>query len=138
MEYNPLRRLAEFHDKFHPDMEDRLYEPLSPALIDKRINLITEEFTEVDEALLDLANDFGDSEKWFHLSKELADLLYVVYGTAEELGIPLMDMFEEVHRSNMTKVWEDGKIHYRMDGKVMKPPTYSEANIKKVWDEYYP
>lgn len=141
MEYNPIECLKEFHDKFDPEGEGRLYDRDFTDLIEilnKRINLIVEEFHEVDEALGDLIIDIENPEKWYHVSKELADLLYVVYGTAEELGIPLREVFEEVHRSNMSKVWEDGSIQRREDGKVLKPPTYSEANIKKVWDEYYP
>jgi predicted HAD superfamily Cof-like phosphohydrolase len=62
----------------------------------------------------------------------LADLLYVVYGAALEWGIPLDDVFVEVHRSNMSKVWPDGTVHYREDGKVLKPPTYSPADVAKV------
>lgn len=129
MMYDPMEMVASFHDKFHPDMEDRIFEPLSPELVSKRINLIIEESHEVEEALTDLATDFGDDGKWEHAAKELADLLYVVYGTADELGIPIERVFEAVHKSNMSKVWSDGTVHYREDGKVLKPPTYTVPDL---------
>lgn len=59
----------------------------------------------------------------------IADLLYVVFGAAVSLGVDIEQYFDEVHRSNMSKVWEDGTIHRRDDGKILKPPTYSPADI---------
>lgn len=49
-----------------------------------------------------------------------------------EWGIPLDDVFAEVHRSNMTKIWPDGTVHKRGDGKILKPPTYSRPNLKPI------
>lgn len=69
------------------------------------------------------------------VAKELADLLYVVYGTAAAYGIPIDNVFREVHRSNMSKLGEDGKPIYREDGKVLKGPNYSPANIEKVFND---
>lgn len=66
------------------------------------------------------------------VAKELADILYVVYGTAAAYGIPIDNVFREVHRSNMSKLGEDGKPIYREDGKVLKGPNYSPANIDKI------
>jgi predicted HAD superfamily Cof-like phosphohydrolase len=62
------------------------------------------------------------------LAKELADLLYVVYGTADLLEIPLEAVFAEVHRSNMSKV-VNGQVIRREDGKILKPDTYREADV---------
>ena len=62
------------------------------------------------------------------VAKELADLLYVVYGTAVSCGIDLEPVFREVHRSNMTKVGG----HKRADGKWVKPPGYSPARIEPI------
>jgi len=64
----------------------------------------------------------------------LADLLYVVYGTAAEFGLPIDDIFEEVHRSNMSKAGPDGPI-YREDGKVLKGPNYSPPVLEKFLEE---
>lgn len=89
-----------------------------------RVKLINEEAKEFSDA-----SDAGDVVE---AADALADLLYVTYGSAVEWGIPIDHVFEEVHRSNMTKVWPDGTVHYREDGKVLKPPSYSPANVRGV------
>lgn len=125
--YRPLKALGQFHRAFGVKAEDHRNED---ALM-LRLRLITEEFQEV-EAELDLMIDddvFASAE---NLTKELADLLYVVYGTAEVFGLPLEKAFEEVHRSNMSKLGSDGKPVYRADGKVLKGPNYRPADMRGV------
>jgi len=100
----------------------------SPTVVDERtrelrIRLIQEEFEELKEALID-----GDLES---ISKELADLLYVVYGTAVSYGIDMDPVFREVHRSNMSKVGG----YKREDGKWVKPATYSPACLEPILAE---
>jgi predicted HAD superfamily Cof-like phosphohydrolase len=85
-----------------------------------RERLIEEEFAELREAMA-----AGDMPS---IAKELADLLYVVYGTAVSCGIDMEPVFLEVHRSNMTKVGG----YKRADGKWVKPPTYSQAALKPI------
>jgi predicted HAD superfamily Cof-like phosphohydrolase len=67
------------------------------------------------------------------LTKELADLLYIVYGTAVTFGLPLEEVFTEVHRSNMSKLGADGKPLYRADGKVLKGPNYQEPDLDRYF-----
>jgi predicted HAD superfamily Cof-like phosphohydrolase len=63
----------------------------------------------------------------------IGDILVTTYGAANRLGVNASQVFKEVDRSNNTKVWEDGTIHRReSDGKVIKPPTYSPADIAGV------
>ena len=110
------RMVAEFHRSFDilvgavPTVPDDATQRL-------RLRLIQEEFDELKEAL-QRADDAA-------IAKELADLLYVVYGTAVSCGIDMEPVFREVHRSNMTKVGG----HKREDGKWVKPPTYSPASV---------
>ena len=85
-----------------------------------RVSLIQEEFAELREALSQ-----QDIEA---VAKELADLLYVVYGTAVSCGIDMAPVFREVHRSNMSKVGG----HKRADGKWIKPPDYSPARLQPI------
>jgi len=87
-----------------------------------RMRLIDEEVAEVCEALYE-----GTKQE---LAKELADLLYVVYGTAAAYGIPIDEVFNRVHESNMSKLGEDGKPVYRDDGKVLKGPNYKEPSME--------
>jgi NTP pyrophosphatase (non-canonical NTP hydrolase) len=67
------------------------------------------------------------------LTKELADLLYVVYGTAEQLNLPLEPAFNRVHASNMSKLDDNGKPLYREDGKVLKGPNYEKPNLDDLF-----
>ncbi len=85
-----------------------------------RIRLIQEEFDELKESMAE-----GNLAA---LAKEMADLLYVVYGTAVSYGIDMEPVFREVHRSNLSKVGG----YKREDGKWVKPPTYSPANIEPL------
>jgi NTP pyrophosphatase (non-canonical NTP hydrolase) len=93
--------------------------------IELRTTLIMEE---TSEALEELDAEPNDVDK-IKLTKELADVLYVVIGTAVAFGLPLEKAFKEVHRSNMSKLGADGKPILREDGKVLKGPNYSEADI---------
>ncbi|MCZ6580328.1 MAG: hypothetical protein O6840_01710, partial [Nitrospirae bacterium] len=85
-----------------------------------RVRLIQEEFDELQAALK--TKDFPA------IAKELADLLYVVYGTAVSCGIDMEPVFKEVHRSNMSKIGG----YKREDGKWVKPSTYSPANLEPI------
>ena len=109
----------EFHEQFdiHVATQPTLPNESTQKL---RIGLIHEEFIELQEALH--AKDLPS------IAKELADLLYVVYGTAVSCGIDMEPVFQEVHRSNMSKVGG----YKRDDGKWVKPPTYSPAEIQPI------
>jgi len=122
----PYEMLEEFHTKFGAAIN----QPFSGKLIELRSNLITEEATEVEEEFY--GNLYIDEKK---LTKELADLMYVTIGAAVTFGLPLKEVFEEVHRSNMSKLGDDGKPIYREDGKVLKGPNYKEADLDKFFKE---
>lgn len=66
----------------------------------------------------------------------LNNLLEFTHAAIEHCGIKIDEVFREVQRSNMSKVWEDGIVRRRPeDGKIMKPPTYSPADIKGVLEK---
>ena len=90
-------------------------------------NLIVEEFKEFLEAegLLFRQNNNIHSEAL----KELADLVYVCYQYAENMGWFLDEALNRVHESNMSKLGEDGKPVYREDGKVLKGPNYKPPDL---------
>ena len=113
--------VEEFHRKFDILVQAR---PASATEETKRlrIRLIQEEFDELKESMAD-----GNLPA---LAKEMADLLYVVYGTAVSYGIDMEPVFREVHRSNLSKVGG----YKREDGKWVKPPTYSPASIEPIID----
>ena len=71
----------------------------------------------------DITYDIYESIDLVESADALADLLYVTYGSAHTLGLPIREIFAAVHASNMEKLGPDGKPIYRpSDGKVMKPP----------------
>ena len=90
-------------------------------------NLIVEEFKEFLEAegMLFRDNPQFPSEAL----KELADLVYVCYQYAENMGWFLDEALDRVHQSNMSKLGEDGRPLYREDGKVLKGPNYKPPTL---------
>ncbi len=113
------KMVQEFHEQFD------IHVATTPSIPDDatrtlRNRLIQEEFEEFQEAM--------QNKDIPAMAKELADLLYVVYGTAVSLGIDMDPVFKEVHRSNMSKVGG----HKREDGKWVKPPTYSPASLEAI------
>ena len=119
--YEAQKMVREFHKQFDIHVAE------SPGVPDAkttalRERLIQEEFDELKEAM-NAGNLPG-------IAKELADLLYVVYGTAVSCGIDVAPVFREVQRSNMSKVGG----YKRSDGKWVKPPTYSPARIEPILD----
>jgi len=83
---------------------------------------------ELDE-YLDACKD-GDL---IEVADALADQLYILLGTmiSHGMGNVIEDIFDEVHRSNMSKLGEDGKPIYREDGKILKGPNFSSPNLSK-------
>ena len=65
--------------------------------------------------------------------KELADLIYVCYQYAENMGWFLDEAMNRVHVSNMSKLDEDGKPIYREDGKVLKGPNYKPPDLSDLF-----
>jgi|TARA_X000000950_G_scaffold109169_1_gene137588 predicted HAD superfamily Cof-like phosphohydrolase len=91
---------------------------------DLRLELISEEFSELCQAIED--------RDMIQIADALTDLLYVVYGAGHAFGIDLDECFQEVHRSNMSKLGKSGRPIYREDGKVMKGPGYFEPDLEGI------
>ena len=94
-------------------------------------DLIVEEFKEFLEAE-GLLFRHGRNAKEECL-KELADLVYVCYQYAENMGWFLDEALDRVHLSNMSKLGEDGKPIYREDGKVLKGPNYKPPTLEDLF-----
>jgi len=95
----------------------------SEKIQDLRIKLIEEEFLELKEAI--------KSKDIKEVADALTDILYVTYGAGHAFGIDLDGCFDEVQRSNMSKLDENGKPIYNEDGKVLKGPNYFKPNFEK-------
>ena len=92
-------------------------------IIKLRLKLIKEELEELEQALND--------KNLLEVADALTDILYVTYGAGHSFGINLDACFEEVQRSNMSKLDENEKPIYNEYGKVMKGPNFSKPNLKQ-------
>ena len=88
-----------------------------------RVSLIKEELDELIEAM--------NKKDLVEVADALTDILYVTYGAGHAFGINLDDCFEEVQRSNMSKLDKDGRPIYNDKGKVMKGLNYFKPNLNK-------
>ena len=103
-----------------------LEDDTSAPLWDLRRGLIAEEFQEFIDSFDDIMSDEHDPA---HTIKELADLIYVSYGYAATYGWDLDEALNRVHKSNMSKLGDDGKPVKRLDGKVIKGPNYKPPHM---------
>jgi predicted HAD superfamily Cof-like phosphohydrolase len=99
--------------------------PAFPSAAERilRLRLLEEEVKEYEQG--EYNNDLEN------IAKELADIIYIVCGTAVSYGIPLDKVFDAVHESNMAKL-VDGKPIRREDGKILKPEGWTPPDIKKI------
>ncbi|MFI9568227.1 pyrophosphohydrolase domain-containing protein [Streptomyces rishiriensis] len=97
---------------------------VSPRLAAQRGELLAEEAAEAVEVSVSGPLD--------RLAHELADVVYVAYGTALAHGIDLDAVLAEIHRSNMTKLGPDGRVARRADGKVLKGEHYRAPDVSAV------
>lgn len=133
-------------------------ENISEERLHLKLTLIAEEFVELIEAAYGKTSGAILARAWLEaqaadegnrdlveVADALADLDYVEKGLALEVGIPADAVFREVHRSNMSKLGEDGKPvisdgvtpavydgQVKPKGKLLKGPNYSEPDIKKI------
>ena len=114
--------VKKFMEVFGQEVKTKAEFP-SEKIIKLRYNLIKEELDEFEEALKD--RDLKE------VADALTDILYVTYGAGHAFGIDLDKCFDEVQRSNMSKLDEDGKPIYNEHGKVMKGPKYFQPDLGK-------
>ena len=88
-----------------------------------RYNLIKEELDELKKAM--------DNKDLLEVADALTDILYVTYGAGIAFGIDLDKCFDQVQKSNMSKLGKDGKPIYNQAGKVMKGPNYFKPDLSK-------
>jgi predicted HAD superfamily Cof-like phosphohydrolase len=121
-----LNQVLDFHKGFGCHIEVEPIASPSQEVTDVRARLIQEELDEYREAVAD-----GDLVR---VADALSDLMYVLLGTyiAHGLYTQAEALFDEVHRSNMSKLDEDGRPILREDGKILKPDSWSPPNLVQV------
>ena len=128
-----IHALIGFVEKFHDSFGiSNNYEPttqLSKQDIQLRFDLLKEENEEYINA--------AKSGDMVEVADALGDLMYILFGTIMKHGMQhkIVEVFEEIQRSNMSKLGEDGKPIYREDGKVLKGPNYFKPNIKSILNQ---
>ena len=111
-----------FMDTYGQEVKSKAEFP-NKNIVNLRLNLIKEELEELQEAI--------KQEDLLEVADALTDILYVTYGAGDAFGIDLDNCFNEVQKSNMSKLGADGKPIYNQDGKVMKGPKYFKPNLKQ-------
>lgn len=121
-----LEQVMDFHNVFGCHAEDRPTAELPPEATQIRAGLMQEELDEYREAVA-----AGDLTR---VADALSDLLYVVLGTyiAHGLQDHAAALFDEVHRSNMEKLGDDGRPILRQDGKILKPPGWRPPALEAI------
>ena len=124
-----IKAVKKFHKAFGIGYKKEPIAKLDDSKIKLRYDLMQEENEEYFEAAKN--NDLVE------VADALGDMLYILCGTIIEHGMQykIKDVFEEIQRSNMSKLGADGKPIYREDGKVMKGPNYFKPNIAEILDK---
>ena len=117
-----FERVKKFMKTFGQEVKEKAEFP-SEKIMSLRYELIREELTELKEAI--------DRKDIKEVADALTDILYVTYGAGHAFGINLDKCFEEVQKSNMSKLGKDGKPIFNEFGKVMKGPDYFKPDFSK-------
>ena len=120
-----VNHVKTFHESFGIKNEESPIAEVGQKVIDLRFELMREENEEYLEAAQN--NDLVE------IADALGDMLYILSGTIIAHGMQhkIVEVFEEIQRSNMSKLGADGKPIYREDGKVMKGPNYFKPDLNK-------
>ncbi len=123
---NKLQSVQLFHESFGLGVAKSPTVALDDNTINLRYNLMDEENKEYLEAA-----KAGDMVE---VADALGDMLYILCGTILSHGMQhkIEEVFDEIQRSNMSKLGSDGKPIYREDGKVLKGPNYFKPNIADI------
>ena len=121
--------VTQFHSAFGLGVSEQPIASLGEAKNRLRFELMKEENEEYLEA--------AQNDNLVEVADALGDMLYILCGTIIEHGMQhkIEEVFDEIQRSNMSKLGADGKPIYREDGKVLKGPNYFKPNIKEILDK---
>ncbi len=124
-----IKAVQEFHEAFRIGYQTEPIAKLSYQKLQLRFDLMDEENKEYLEA--------AKNDDLVEVADALGDMLYILCGTIIEHGMQdkIEEVFNEIQRSNMSKLGADGKPIYREDGKVMKGPNYFRPKIAEILDK---
>lgn len=121
-----IQAVQKFHETFGLGVSHEMKASLGTKMNNLRFELMREE----NEEYLEAVNDNNLVE----IADALGDMLYILCGTIVEHGLQhkIEEVFDEIQRSNMSKLGENGKPIYREDGKVLKGPSYFKPNFEEI------
>ena len=124
--HKQLHAVKEFHTAFAIGYSENPKGHLGEDKNLLRFNLMKEENEEYFEAV--------ENDDLVEIADALGDMLYILCGTIIEHGLQhkIEEVFDEIQRSNMSKLGEDGQPIYREDGKVMKGPNYFKPDFTTI------
>ena len=126
---NKLSAVTAFHKAFGLGVNHTPTTLIDEATMHLRFSLMDEENKEYLDAI--------KNKDLIEVADSLGDMLYILCGTIITHGMQdvIDEVFEEIQRSNMTKLGSDGKPIYREDGKVLKGPNYFKPDIAKILNQ---
>tara|TARA_B100001540_G_scaffold26875_1_gene22399 strand:+ start:38 stop:427 length:390 start_codon:yes stop_codon:yes gene_type:complete len=126
---NPIEQVKEFADTFNIKYSDDMNVNIDESTIDLRFRLMQEENLEYLEA--------AKNKDIVEVADALGDILYILCGTILTHGLQhkIVEVFNEIQRSNMSKLDINGKPVFREDGKILKGPNYFQPNIKEILEK---
>jgi predicted HAD superfamily Cof-like phosphohydrolase len=121
-----IQAVQKFHETFGLGVSHEMKASLGTKMNNLRFELMREE----NEEYLEAVND----DNLVEIADALGDMLYILCGTIVEHGLQhkIEEVFDEIQRSNMSKIGENGKPIYREDGKVLKGPSYFKPNFEEI------
>ena len=125
---NAIEAVKEFNEAFNIKYSNQQNANLDDKTVELRYRLMQEENDEYLEA--------AKKKDLVEIADALGDKLYILCGTilAHGLQDKIIEVFEEIQRSNMSKLSADGKPFIREDGKILKGPNYFKPDIKSILD----
>tara|TARA_A100001037_G_scaffold165567_1_gene149014 strand:- start:522 stop:911 length:390 start_codon:yes stop_codon:yes gene_type:complete len=126
---NAIEQVKEFADTFNIQYSDNMNANIDESIIDLRFRLMQEENLEYLEA--------AKNKDIVEIADALGDILYILCGTILTHGLQhkIVEVFDEIQRSNMSKLDANGKPVFREDGKILKGPNYFQPKIKEILDK---
>ena len=126
---NAIEQVKEFAETFNIEYSDDMNINIDESTIDLRFRLMQEENLEYLEA--------AKNKDIVEVADALGDILYILCGTILTHGLQhkIVEVFNEIQRSNMSKLDINGKPVFREDGKILKGPNYFHPNIKEILEK---
>ena len=126
---NAIEQVKEFAETFNIEYSDDMNVNIDESTIDLRFRLMQEENLEYLEA--------AKNKDIVEVADALGEILYILCGTILTHGLQhkIVEVFNEIQRSNMSKLDINGKPVFREDGKILKGPNYFKPNIKEILEK---